>query len=36
MECGVLLYVRRFHLDLKGAVYDSYVSPAMLYGSEAW
>ena len=36
MECGELLYGRRFPLRLKGAVYESYVRPAMLYGSEAW
>ena len=35
-ECGELLYSRRFPLRLKGAVYESYVGPAMLYGSEAW
>ena len=35
-ECGELLYGRRFPLRLKGAVYKSYVKPAMLYGSEAW
>ena len=35
-EYGELLYGRRFPLRLKGAVYGSYVSPAKLYGSEAW
>ena len=35
-ECGELLYGRRFSLRLKGALYKSYVRPAMLYGSEAW
>ena len=35
-ECGELLYGRRIPLRLKGAVYESYVRPAMLYGSEAW
>ena len=35
-EFGELLYGRRFPLRLKGAVYKSYVRPAMLYGSEAW
>ena len=30
----MLLYDRRFPLRLKGAVYRSYVRPAMLYGSE--
>ena len=34
-ECGELLYSRRFPLRLKGAVYESYVRPAILYGSEA-
>ena len=36
MECGELLYGRRFPLMLKGAVYESYVKPAILYGSEEW
>ena len=36
MECGKLLYGRRFPLRLKGAVYKSEVRPAILYGSEAW
>ena len=31
-----LLYGRRIPLKLKGAVYESYLRPAMLYGSEAW
>ena len=35
-ECGELWYGRGFPLRLKGAVYESYVRPAMLYGSEAW
>ena len=35
MECSELLYGRRFPLELKGAVYRSYVRPAILYGSEA-
>ena len=35
-ECGELLYGRRFHLRLKGAVYRSYVWLAILYASEAW
>ena len=34
-ECGELLY-GRFPLRLKGAVYWSYIWPAILYGSEAW
>ena len=33
-ECGVLLY-DRFSLRLNGAVYKSYVRPAILYGGEA-
>ena len=36
MECGELLFGRRFLLRLKGAVYERYVRPAMLYGSETW
>ena len=35
-ECGELLCGRRFPLLLNGAVYESYVRPSMLYGSEAW
>ena len=35
-ECGKLLYDRRFLLNLKRAVYKSYVRQAMLYGCEAW
>ena len=35
MECGELLYNRRFSLRLKGAVYKSYLRKAILYGSEA-
>ena len=35
-ECGKLLYGRGFPLILKGAVYESYVRRAILYGSEAW
>ena len=35
MECGELLYGRRFPLGLKGAVYKSYIRPAILYESEA-
>ena len=35
-ECSELLYGIRFPLRLKGAVYNSYVRQAMLYGSEAW
>ena len=35
-KCSELLYGRRFSLWLKGAVYNSYVWPAILYGSVAW
>ena len=35
-ECGELLYGRMFPMKLKGAIYKSYVMPAVLYGSEAW
>ena len=35
MECGEFLY-GRFLVRLKGAVYRSYVGPAIPYGSEAW
>ena len=34
-ECSELLCGRRFPLNLEGAVYWSYVWPAILYGSEA-
>ena len=33
-ECGEFLYGRRCPLRLKGAVCESYVMPAILYGSE--
>ena len=33
-ECDELLCRRRFHLKLKGAVYETYVGQAILYGSE--
>ena len=36
MECGELLYDRRFPERLKVAVYKRYVRPVLLYGSEAW
>ena len=36
LECGELLYGRRFRLWLKRAVYESYVRPAMLFGGETW
>ena len=35
-EYGELLYGKMFPLRLKGAVYKSYVRPAILHGSEAW
>ena len=35
-NCSELLYGRRCPLRLKRAVYESYVRPAILYGSEAW
>ena len=31
-----LMYGRRIHLRMKGAANKRYVSPAILYGSEAW
>ena len=34
-ECGEMRYGRRLPLMLKGAVYKSYVRPAMLCGREA-
>ena len=33
-ECGELLHGKIFALRLIGAVYGSYVGPAILYGSE--
>ena len=35
-ECCELLYGRRYPLKLKGAVYMSYLRPAILYESQAW
>ena len=35
-ECGELPYGRRFPIMLNGADNDSYLTPAILYGSEAW
>ena len=35
-RCGELLYKNRFPVRLKGAVYKSYVMPALLCGCEAW
>ena len=34
-ECCELLYDRRFPLKLE-VLFISYISPAILYGSEAW
>ena len=36
VECGELLYGRRFPLSLKGVVNKSYVGSAILYGGETW
>ena len=36
LECGELLYGRRFLLKLMEALCKSYVAPTALYGSEAW
>ena len=35
-KCGELLHGGRFPLKLKGAIYESYIRPAIRYGSEAW
>ena len=35
-RCVWVMWVRRFPLRQKWAVYVSYVRPAILYGSEAW
>ena len=35
-EFGVSLYGKRFPLKQKGDVYESYVRPAILHGSDAW
>ena len=35
-ECGELLCSRRFPQKMRDTVHRSYVSPAILYGSEAW
>ena len=35
-ESGKLLYGKKFPIKLEGAVYKSYVRPAIQYGSEAW
>ena len=35
-ECHELLYGWRFSLRLKGSFYECYVTPAIVYGSEAW
>ena len=36
IECGELLYGRKFSLKIKGRIYHSCVRSAMLYGSETW
>ena len=36
VECGELLYGRRFPLGLKGTVLYDDVRPAILYGSRVW
>ena len=36
MMFSELLYGRRFLLRLSRAVYERYIRPAILYGSEAW
>ena len=35
-DCGEILFGKRFSLQMKGKVYESYVRSAMLYGSEMW
>ena len=35
-ECSKILKGRRFSLEIKGNIYKSCVTSAMLYGSEAW
>ena len=35
-KCSELLYGKRFSLELKGSVYESYIRPTILCGSEAW
>ena len=35
-ECSELLYSRRFPLWQKEAVYERYIRPEILYGSETW
>ena len=36
MECSEFPNGRRIPKKLKGAVFKSYVRPAILYGREAW
>ena len=36
IECGELLYERKFLEQMKARIYQSCVSSAMLYGSETW
>ena len=35
-KCGELLNGRKFSLEMKGNIYQSWVKSAMLYGSETW
>ena len=35
-ECGEILFGKRFSLLMKGKIYKSYVSSAMLYESKTW
>ena len=36
MECGELLYEKRFPLRLKGSVCKSYMRPAIVDGRKGW
>ena len=36
MECGQLLYGRKFSLKMKGRIYQSCIGSAMLYASKTW
>ena len=35
-ECGESLHGMRFHPKQKGAVFRSYIRPAIVYGRERW
>ena len=35
-ECGEILFGKRFSLQMKGKINESYVRSTMLYGSEMW